>query len=256
KGIKAANEVLIHAGTLNVKAYDDAIHSGTDDALENGSSPLGNVTVTGGTVTLFSNDDGLHADGVLSIQGGTVNVTNAYEGLEGTQVQIDGGFVSVNAKDDGINATTSAGTAIAVSGGTVYIYCTGDGIDSNSRTADMGIVFSGGKVVVISNSGMNSAIDTENGYTYTAGTVLAVMPRGGMSGESTHCDNFQSIGSSQQMSLTEGRYLVAEIGTVTVTVKMPLSLNGLVIILGDSSPHLKTENATDRILDENGVCWS
>ena len=255
KGIKAANEILISAGTVNIKSYDDAIHANNDTTLENGTSPLANVTIGGGNITVYSNDDGLHADGTLSITGGTVNVTNAYEGLEGTTVSISGGYVSVNSKDDGINATTQSGTAIAISGGTVYIYCTGDGIDSNSRTADVGIVISGGKTVVISNSGMNSALDTENGYTYTAGAVIAIMPQGGMSSEATHCDNFSSVGAKKNVSLSTGGYLVAEIGGKTATVQMPVSLSAIVVVLGDSSPSIMTEGTTDASLDENGVAW-
>ena len=256
KGIKAANEIVICAGTINIKSYDDAIHAGDDTTLENGVSPLGNVTVNGGNITVYSNDDGLHADGILSIKAGTVSVTNAYEGLEGTQVNISGGYVSVNSKDDGINATTTSGTAIEISGGTLYIYCTGDGIDSNSRTSGVGIVFTGGKTVVISNSGMNSALDTENGYTYTAGSVIAIMPRGGMSSEATHCNNFNSIGKSTQTSLTSGGYLVVGIGDATATVKMPVSLSAMVIVLGDNSPSIKTEGSTSVTLDENGVAWN
>ena len=256
KGIKAANEIVINAGTINIKAYDDAIHANNDTALENGASPLGNVTINGGTITAYSNDDGLHADGTLSINAGTVSVTNAYEGLEGTRVNITGGYVSVSSKDDGINATTTTGTAITISGGTIYIYCTGDGIDSNSRTADVGIVISGGKTVVISNSGMNSALDTESGYTYTAGSVVAIMPQGGMSGESTHCDNFSSIGSSKKLSLTSNSYLVVDIKNTTATIKMPVSLSANVIVLGDNSPKISTESETSVALDENGVAWN
>ena len=256
KGIKAANEIVINAGTINIKAYDDAIHANNDTALENGATPLGNVTINGGTITAYSNDDGLHADGTLSIKAGTVSVTNAYEGLEGTQVNISGGYVSVNSKDDGINATTTSGTAIAISGGTVYIYCTGDGIDSNSRTANVGIVFTGGKTVVISNSGMNSALDTENGYTYTAGSVIAIMPQGGMSGEATHCDNFSSVGSKKNVSLSANGYLVVGIGGTTATVKMPVSLPAIVVVLGDHSPSITTESATTKALDDNGVSWN
>ena len=255
KGIKASNEIIITAGTISIKSYDDAIHAGSDTTLENGASPLGNVTILGGNLTLYSNDDGLHADGLLAIQGGTVTVTNAYEGLEGTQVEISGGYISVNSKDDGINATTTSGTAIAISGGTIYIYCTGDGIDSNSRTAKTGIVFSGGRTVVISNSGMNSAIDTENGYTYNGGAVVAIMPRGGMSNEATHCDNFSSIGSSKQISLTGGSYLVVDIGNNTTTIQIPTSMSALVIALGDKSADIRTASSANMTLDSNGVAW-
>ena len=255
KGIKAANEIIINAGIINIKSYDDAIHANNDNVLENGATPLGNVTVNGGAITAYSNDDGLHADGTLSVNGGTVHVTNAYEGLEGTFVQISGGYVSVNSKDDGINATTSTGTAIAISGGTIYICCTGDGIDSNSKTANVGIVFSGGKTVVISNSGMNSAIDSENGYTYTAGAVVAMMPRGGMAEESTRCANFSNVGKTMQTSLTSGDYLVVEMQDVTATVRLPISFNALIVVLGDHAPRINTQASTNLVLDANGVLW-
>ena len=255
KGIKAANEIVIQSGTVNIKSYDDAVHAGSDTALENGAAALGNVNIDGGTLTLYTNDDGIHADGILSIQAGTVSVTNAYEGLEGCQVQISGGYVSVLSKDDGINATATTGEAISISGGVLYIYCTGDGIDANTRTAGKGIVFSGGRTVVISNSGMNSALDTENGYTYTAGSVIAVMPRGGMGSEATHCDNFTSIGKSSNISLTDGGYLVVGIGNTTATVQIPVSLSAMVVVLGDNAPSVKTEKTTSQTLDENGVAW-
>ena len=256
KGIKAANAIAIYEGVISIKAYDDAIHANSDTTLENGETPLGNVTIAGGTITVYSNDDGLHADGMLAIQAGTVAVTNAYEGLEGSQVAISGGYVSVNSKDDGINATTTSGTAVAISGGTVYIYCTGDGIDSNSRTAGEGIVFSGGRTVVISASGMNSAIDTEKGYTYTGGSVVAIMPRGGMSNEATNCDDFKSIGSYKQLSVSSGSYLVVEIEDNTATIKMPASMSALVIVLGDKTPNIQTASSTNLELDSNGVCWN
>ena len=256
KGIKAANEIVINNGTVNIKSYDDSIHANNDTTLENGATPLGNVTINGGTITAYSNDDGLHADGTLSIKAGTVSVTNSYEGVEGTTVNISGGYVSVNAKDDGINATTTTGVAIAISGGTVYIYCTGDGIDSNSRTSYQGIVFSGGNTVVISNSNGNSAIDSEQGYAYEGGAVIAIMPRGGMSNEATHCQSFSSVGKSTQMSLNKDSFLVAEIGGSTATIKMPASINALVITLGDSSPSVTTESSVSVTLDENGVAWN
>ena len=146
--------------------------------------------------------------------------------------------------------------AIEISGGEIYIYCSGDGIDSNSRTSYKGIIFSGGRTVVISNSGGNSAIDSEQGYTYTGGTVIAVMPRGGMSSEATHCESFSSVGKTAQMSLTKDSYLVVNIGESIATVKMPATLNALVITLGDGAAGINTENESDAALDENGVGWN
>lgn len=244
KGIKAANQITITAGTISVKSYDDAIHAGTDDALENGETPLGNISIKGGNITLYTNDDGLHADGTVTVEDGTVAVTNAYEGVEGSYVQILGGNVSVNSSDDGINGTTTSGTAITISGGEVYIYCSGDGIDSNSRASYSGIVFSGGNSVVISNSGGNSAIDSEQGYAYTGGAVVAIMPQGGMSGEATHCQNFSQVGAYTQMTLNSGDLLIAQINGQTLSVQMPASMRALVIALGDSNAEIFVSEST------------
>ena len=252
KGIKAANEILISGGNIYIKAYDDAIHANSDTALENGKTPAGNVTISGGKLTLYSNDDGMHADGKMTVSGGSVAITNSYEGIEGTSVVISGGDIAVKSSDDGINATTSSGTGVAISGGTLYIFANGDGIDANSRTSYQGIVFSGGKTVVISTSGGNSAIDTEQGYDYTGGYVLAVMPSGGMSSESTHGKNFNSVGQKKNVSLSSGAYLT--VGDI-LTVKMPTSISAMVVFLGSTSADIKSATSSTASFDANGVAW-
>lgn len=257
KGIKAGNEIRILDGTVNIKSYDDAIHANKDTTLENGAVPTGNVIIIGGLVTVYSNDDGVHADGTLTVSGGKVGVTHSYEGLEGTAVSITGGAVSVISSDDGINGTATSGTGIAIGGGTVYVYAGGDGIDSNSRTSYAGIVFSGGNTVILSTSSGNSAIDTEAGYQYTGGAVLALMPGGGMSSEATHGANFSSFGCTKSVSLAEGSYLTVSVGGSTaVTVKMPCRLSGIVIYLGSNSATVSTASSSAAATDENGVCWS
>lgn len=257
KGIKAQNEIIITGGTVNVKSYDDAFHANNDGELENGVTALGNITIRGGNVIVYSNDDGLHADGMLSVLDGNVKVKNSYEGIEGAQINISGGSVSVIARDDGINATDSSGVAVTISGGRVYVYCTGDGIDSNSRSSYQGILFSGGNTVVISNSNGNSAIDSEQGYEYTGGAVIAIMPRGGMSSEATRCRDFSSVGNLSQSSLSAGDYLTVEFGSIAATLKMPTSISSaLLIVLGDSSPTIDTDSSNSIALDENGVAWN
>ena len=256
KGIKAANEITINAGTVSIKAYDDAIHANNDTTLENGEKPKGNVIINGGTLEIYSNDDGIHADNVLTVNGGTVNVTNSYEGLEGLQVVVNSGRISISAKDDGINTTTSSGTGVHIKGGYIYINCTGDGIDSNSRTSYSGIVFDGGDVIVISNSGMNSAIDTEQGYAYNGGRILAIMPQGGMSSESTHCKNFSSIAVNTNSGLSSSKvYTITDGGNKILTFKSPISISGKVIYIGSNSAKISADSETNTQFDANGVCW-
>ncbi|MBR2296040.1 MAG: carbohydrate-binding domain-containing protein [Clostridia bacterium] len=255
KGIKASNQIVVNAGEINIKSYDDALHAKNTDTLENGESPLGKITINGGTLTLYSNDDGIHADGELLINDGSVRVENSYEGVEGSTITLVGGSVSVIARDDGMNATSTQGTAITIKGGELYVYCSGDGLDTNSRASYAGIGFEGGRIVVITTSGGNSAIDTEAGYSYTGGQVLAIMPQGGMSSEATHASNFSSIGTKKTMSLSTGQYLSAEIGDAMAIIKMPVSISAYVIVLGDSSATLSASAENGDTLNLDGVLW-
>lgn len=242
KGIKADNEIHISGGTITVNSYDDAIHANGGDALENGETATGNILIGGGTLTLFTKDDGVHADGTLTVSGGKIEITGSYEGLEGTFVAVTGGDISIVSSDDGINATTTSGTGITFEGGTVYIYAGGDGIDSNSRTSYQGILFAGGNITVVSTSGGDSSIDTEQGYTYTGGTVLALCPSNGMGNEAVNCRNFSSIGTKTTLNLSQGQTVNVKVGGNTVaSVTIPCRLSALAVYLGSANASFSAE---------------
>ena len=256
KGIKASNSITVDSGTITVKAVDDAIHADNTTTLENGKSPTGNLTVNGGDISITTKDDGLHADGNLTIKGGNITVLSAYEGIEGNNITVSGGNISVTSSDDGFNSCATSGTGITLSGGTIYVYAGGDGIDSNSRTSYSAIAFSGANVIVISTSGGNSAIDSDGGYKYTTGKVLAIMPSGGMSSESKHCSNFSSIGKSQNISLAANAYATVSIsGSPVLSVKMPKAINAVAIYLGNSAATISSASSSAGTADSNGVCW-
>ena len=46
----------------------------------------------------------MHADAYLNISGGTINITESYEGLEAVIIDISGGTIQLVASDDGVNA--------------------------------------------------------------------------------------------------------------------------------------------------------
>ena len=179
KGIKAENEINIKAGTIDIKAYDDAIHANNDGSLENGSTPLGNVNISGGEITLSASDDGVHADGDLTISGGTINVTSSYEGLEGNVINITGGSTYVYAIDDGVNATNGKkSTAIKVSGGLldVEVPTNGDtdGIDSNGTYTQTGgtVIVKGPGSASGNMGGGAAALDTDGAVSLSDGTLI------------------------------------------------------------------------------------
>ncbi len=257
KGIKSFNEIIINDGTINVQAYDDAIHANSDGIIESGVTPTGNVTINGGTVTVSSNDDGVHADGTLTVVAGTATVTSSYEGMEGKYINISGGNVSVISTDDGFNSTSTSGAGINISGGDVYVYAKGDGLDSNSTTSKGAILFSGGNTVVISNSNGNASIDSDGGYTQSGSArVIAMMPRGGMTNEATN-GNYTGRTVSSQLSLSSSGYCTVSVsGTTVLTLKMPCAMTAHVVYLGSSSATIAAATSTTAALDANGVYWN
>ena len=231
KGIKADNSIVITGGTVSIDSYDDSLHANSDVKMESTSKyGSGNITVSSGSLTLSSSDDAIHADGAVSVSGGTVTVKTSYEGIEGASVTVSGGYVSVTSSDDGINSSGS----ITLSGGYVYVYAGGDGIDSNSTESYKGIIFSGADVVIVSTSGGNSCIDTDRGYTYSGGRVLAICPTG-MTQEALNTGS--SAKTYKTGSFTAGSCVYASVsGTMQLAVKMPVSISsGFVLYLGSGS---------------------
>ena len=182
KGIKANSSVQITGGTITIDSQDDSFHSDN------------NITIKGGSLTTSSGDDGIHADNTLSISDGTVTVKKAYEGIEAGAITIDGGNISVTSADDGFNAAGGSDTStsrmggrdafsgdaskvLAINGGKIYVNSGGDGLDSNGN-----FYITGGTIYVDgpTNNG-NSAVDygdTGCEFKITGGTLIAVGSNG------------------------------------------------------------------------------
>lgn len=101
KGVKANDSIRICDGTFNVVSADDAFHTDGDED----DTTKGYIYISGGTFDIDAGDDGIHAETELIVDGGTINITNCYEGLEGATITINGGDIDVVASDDGFNAT-------------------------------------------------------------------------------------------------------------------------------------------------------
>ena len=87
-------------------------------------------------VTIDAADDGMHADGTLTISGGYVNIQTSYEGLEANVINIEGGESYVYGRDDGMNACkgTAKTPMINITGGYIEVTTPSgdtDAVDSN-----------------------------------------------------------------------------------------------------------------------------
>lgn len=190
KGLKADSDIIIYNGVFSIDAADDAIHS---DA---------NIYIYNGNYTLQSSDDAIHGDGNVTIQDGSFEILRSYEGIEGANIVIHGGHISVKASDDGMNVLQ--GGTLTINGGTIHVDAGGDGLDANGH-----IVISGGTTLVSgSTQNMDAALDYDQTMTISGGTLIAYGSSGMAQAPST---------SSTQASIS---YYYAQTKTAGTTVSL------------------------------------
>ena len=115
------------------------------------------LNVESGTLTIDAADDAIHCDLVLNIgadgtDGPTIDITNCCEGLEGAELNVCSGDITINASDDCLNAANSdltdydftmtiSGGTITVSGGTVLAAGGSSGMGMNLEAAQPCVIY-------------------------------------------------------------------------------------------------------------------
>ncbi|MBR1496029.1 MAG: carbohydrate-binding domain-containing protein [Oscillospiraceae bacterium] len=161
--LSGKDSIAIADGTFTLTSGKDGLHSENSD-----DETYGSIYIAGGTFTISSADDGIHANTLLTIDGGTFDITAA-EGLEATYIQINGGDTNIAASDDGINAARKSSVSIPTvefNGGTVTITMGAgdtDGVDSNGN-----LIINGGAINVTG----RSAFDYDGAAQYNGGTII------------------------------------------------------------------------------------
>ncbi len=196
-GVQANDSVRLAESDISITSGSDkdGIHVSDDADEEEGTESDSFFYIADGSLTISSGDDGIHADAQVIIEGGTIVVSESYEGIEGLSIDISGGSTTVTAKDDGLNAAggnassgsqtfgsddwgggapgdrfSDGGTngSIVISGGNNHITAGGDGVDSNGS-----VEITGGYTVVEGpSSGDTSVLDYNGSATIKAGTFI------------------------------------------------------------------------------------
>lgn len=250
KGIKAAGNLIINGGAIDIDSADDAIHSNADISISNAECELS------------AGDDGIHADSNVTVNSGSIIVKKSCEGIEGQTIDIIGGNINLTASDDGINAAggndgsgfggmpenmSASGDSsyIKISGGFLYVNADGDGLDSNGN-----LYVSGGEIYVDGPSGSaNGALDYSGEAQITGGIFVAVgdsgmaMNFGEGSSQGTMLVNLSSGHSADQIVLKDSS------GAELITYEPAKSYNSVVI----SCPEIKQNESYTLIAGEEAV---
>ncbi|MCR5785359.1 MAG: carbohydrate-binding domain-containing protein [Eubacterium sp.] len=203
-GIAAKDDLKITGGTYDITASDSALDvndliaicdgditiNATNDGLHceySDDDTVGEIYISGGTFNITAGDDAIHAQTLITIDGGTFTI-NAAEGIEATYIIINDGTIDITASDDGINAASksSAYTAtIEVNGGEITISMSGN--DTDAMDSNANIIINGGTIDITGDSAFDYDGTGElNGGTVTVNgeeiTELTNSMMGGMGG--------------------------------------------------------------------------
>ncbi|RYU95764.1 carbohydrate-binding domain-containing protein [Emticicia agri] len=180
-GIRGKDYLILKDGNITINSKADGLKSSNDT-----DTALGYVIIEKGTYTIAAGDDGIHAETKLTIEGGTINITKSYEGLEGKQITINDGTIHLVSSDDGVNVAdgtgneggfggmgggaSSSGLNLFINGGYLYLNAGGDGLDANGS-----ITMTGGTVIVDGPTANNNAsLDYDGSFKITGGLLIAV----------------------------------------------------------------------------------
>ena len=236
-GIQANDSVAIQNATIDITCGKDGIQADNDD-----DPTQGYIYISSGNVTIDAEDDGITATSTLQIDDGTISIRNSYEGLEGQNITINGGNISIVSSDDAVNAVSGSSgdmmhsdgiSSITVTGGSVYVRSEGDGIDSNG-TFEM----SGGTLTVMGPvRGGNGSLDVAGTSNITGGTVI-------MAGTSDMATNFTNASQGAILintgSQSEGTEISVSDASGNVIVQATADCNYQTVLI--SSPDLVIGN--------------
>ena len=220
KGLKAGGDLVITGGTISVTSTDHAVHA------------AGNGSISGDSMQIDSDQKGISVHGDLTIDGADTEIVidRCTEGVgsKATLSVEDGTIRILDASDDGLNTGGTTGDhTMTINGGYLYVNAKGDGLDSNGS-----LVFNGGVVVVSGSvSGADGSLDSDGTMVYNGGIVMGLSSRGMMEYPESGC----LVATNLEASAGDSIAVVAEDGTVLSVFQTEKAVSDLIYASADAS---------------------
>jgi len=181
--IEANDAILINGGDITIDTGKDALHSENNE-----DASLGYIYIKNGTLNITAADDAIRANSIAQIDGGTINIKTCEEGIEGNNIKINGGQITLYAKNDGINAAQKVNNnaAIEVNGGTINVSM-GSG-DTDAFDSNGNIYINGGTIAVEATSAFDSdgTAELNGGNVKVNGETITQITQSQMGGRGKH----------------------------------------------------------------------
>ena len=184
-GVAANDFVNVTGATLNLTADEDGIHSDNEDDVL-----LGNVYLTNTNITVNAGDDGINASNTMLIdEGATIDVQKSEEGLEARLIHQVGGTITVKSSDDGLNAkdwTLESSEEQGPGQQTKTVKAEAANVKNLDQAGEVKIVIDGGTLTV---DAEGDGLDANGSIEINGGTVVVNGPTSGANAALDYDDN-------------------------------------------------------------------
>jgi len=262
KALKAVSLIKIQGGDFSIDSSDDAIHSNSDIEISSGNFNISSgddgvhaddeLLINGGDFTITKSYEGLEAT-VITVNGGEIDLTASDDGFNAAggndssalggrpgqnpfgsdfdaAININGGYILVNASGDGIDSNGS----ITVNGGTILVSGPQNG---GNGAFDYGISaeISGGTAIIVGTSDMAQSFASSSKQAsfiynspeyFDAGTPVSISKDNKVFASFTPCKKYNSVIISSPELKVHETYSLNFGGNISNTDKNGYTLNG------------------------------
>jgi hypothetical protein len=186
-GVSATGDLTIVGGDLTINAEDDGVHSDQALSISDGTINIENsyeglegltVAVSGGEITLVASDDGINAAGDsgtpdITISGGSVQVNAQGDGVDSNgTLTISGGTIRIDGPTSGGDSPIDYETSAVITGGNLIAIGSADMVESFGDSSTQPIITrkvdsqQAGTTITLADSEGNELLSWESAKTY------------------------------------------------------------------------------------------